>query len=176
VTVDRGRRLGPILAAGVSLVVMVGLIAVLRLAGLPTAANWAQLISIPMALTTLVQGLWPVLRRRPVTLDDVRQVRGQLALCLYREWRLEAQARGLDDPDPIPVAWCTDPGNDFIIKPLSSADVGALVETFQRLRRRRLEFPPFRRSGGYLLPVGAGVRLSGSVWACQAVSYSSGLR
>jgi hypothetical protein len=38
------------------------------------------------------------------------------------------------------------------------------------------EFPPLRRSGGYLRPVGAGVRLSGSVWACQAVSYSSGLR
>lgn len=38
------------------------------------------------------------------------------------------------------------------------------------------EFPPFRRSGGYLLPVGAGVRLSGSVWVCQAASYSSGLR
>jgi hypothetical protein len=39
-----------------------------------------------------------------------------------------------------------------------------------------VEFPPLSRSGGYLLPVGAGVRLSGSVWACQAVSYSSGLR
>jgi two-component system response regulator DevR len=42
--------------------------------------------------------------------------------------------------------------------------------------RKILEFPPLRRSGGYLLPVGAGVRLSGSSWACQADSYSSGLR
>jgi GNAT superfamily N-acetyltransferase len=42
--------------------------------------------------------------------------------------------------------------------------------------KRALEFPPLRRSGGYLLPVGAGVRLSGSVCACQADSYSSGLR
>jgi len=38
------------------------------------------------------------------------------------------------------------------------------------------EFPPVRRSGGYLLPVGAGVRLSGAVCVCQAASYSSGLR
>jgi adenylylsulfate kinase-like enzyme len=39
-----------------------------------------------------------------------------------------------------------------------------------------VELPPLLWSGGYLPPVGAGVRLSGSVWMCQAVSYSSGLR
>ncbi|GAB7053140.1 hypothetical protein JCM9534A_82660 [Catenuloplanes indicus JCM 9534] len=52
-----------------------------------------------------------------------------------------------------------------------------LIVLFATVRQgQRDEFPPFRRSGGYLLPVGAGVRLSGSVWACQADSYSSGLR
>jgi hypothetical protein len=38
-----------------------------------------------------------------------------------------------------------------------------------------VEFPALRRSGGYLPPVGAGVRLSGWLWVYQAVSYSSGL-
>jgi hypothetical protein len=51
------------------------------------------------------------------------------------------------------------------------------IERFQELwEQAQDEFPPFRRSGGYLLPVGAGVTLSVSVLACQAVSYSPGLR
>ncbi|GLZ01951.1 hypothetical protein [Actinoplanes sp. NBRC 103695] len=61
------------------------------------------------------------------------------------------------------------------IKALDAADP-YLAEVATPYLKPVLEFPPFRRSGGYLLPVGAGVRLSGSVWVCQAVSYSSGLR
>jgi hypothetical protein len=104
-TGDRSRRLWPILAGGTSLLVVAGLVVVLRRAGLPTAANWAQLVSIPIALLALWQGSRRVPRRRPVALEDLRQVREQLAIRLRDEWRLEARARGLDDPDPIPVAW-----------------------------------------------------------------------
>ncbi|WP_433364356.1 IS110 family transposase [Actinoplanes sp. CA-142083] len=61
---------------------------------------------------------------------------------------------------------------------------GSITKTGNTHARRLLveaawhhrEFPPFRRSGGYLPPVGAGVRLSGSSWACQVISYSSALR
>jgi hypothetical protein len=55
--------------------------------------------------------------------------------------------------------------------------VGGSNQVFQKNENAQwTEPPPLWWSDGYLPAVGAGVRLSGSFWVCQVVSYSSGLR
>lgn len=125
---------------------------VLRARGLATAANLAQLISIPLTLLPLVIPLlrWWHHARRPtrVTAYDIAQLREELAPLVYDRWRTESRIRALDDPDPIPVQWRrTDdqriidaPGNltSDVLTVASSADVAALIVDFRQLRRSRL--------------------------------------
>ncbi|MCY1144687.1 NACHT domain-containing protein [Actinoplanes sp. Pm04-4] len=125
---------------------------VLRAGGLQTAANVAQLMSIPLGLLSplvLLLLWWRRVRQpTPVTSTDVAQLREHLVPLVLERWRTEARIRALDDPDPIPVQWrVTDdhrlidvPGNltSGALTVASSADITTLVGEFRRLRRRRL--------------------------------------
>ncbi|MEV6350773.1 NACHT domain-containing protein [Actinoplanes sp. NPDC051851] len=124
----------------------------LRARDLSTAANLAQLVSIPLTLLPLVIPLlrWWHQARRPtrVTAADIAQLRGELAPLVYERWRTESRIRALDDPDPIPVQWhrtgdqrlIDAPGNltNNVLTVASSADVATLIADFRQLRRGRL--------------------------------------
>ena len=125
---------------------------VLKFQGLQTAANVAQLVSIPLAFAAFAQPLlaWWRQRRRPlvVSAKDLADAQEHLAMLLRGQWQTESQLRALDDPDPIPVRWrLTEraelmdvPANrtSDVLTVASSDDLAGLVEDFRRLRRRRL--------------------------------------
>src|SRR6185369_14437043 len=124
---------------------------VLRVRGLATAANVAQLVALLFAVPSL---LWPLIVRwrasrrpevaTPARLADVQSV---LALLVDAQWRAESRLRMLDDPDPIPVRWHV-AGDELMDAPANrtagvfaaaaSDRIEALVDDFRALRRRRL--------------------------------------
>ena len=125
---------------------------VFRRQGLPTAANWAQLVSVPLAILPL---LLPSIRewresRHPVPVEpaDLARMRDRLAPSVRAQWRKESQVRALNDPDPIPIRWRAADDHRLVDVPAnltsdvltvaSSADVEALLADFHRLRRPRL--------------------------------------
>jgi len=96
---------------------------------------------------------WPRSRGRPApTAADIGRAKDVLAGMVAEQWQREAEARSLDNPDPMPIQWdlvapggpdqvtgraCTVSGG---IPQLSgcSDQVSELVSGFRSLRRRRL--------------------------------------
>ena len=115
---------------------------------------------------------WP-----PGTRLDVRERAGLFALHVPGDGRCRVDGRGYLILALALRRWCRLGAGDRL---LLVADRQAAMLTGYPLpvldRLLAAELPPLWWSGGYLPPVEAGVRLSGSIWACQAVSYSSGLR
>lgn len=137
-----GGVLGPAVALA-----LVG--AALRVRGLQYAANVAQLVSAVLALPPLAAAL--VRRGRPVPpgTADLARAKDVLAGLVAEQWRAEAIARALDDPDPMPVRWrlteqraVMDHRANVAAGPLRMSGVSdhveALAERFRGLRRRRL--------------------------------------
>ncbi|MBM2614163.1 NACHT domain-containing protein [Actinoplanes sp. LDG1-06] len=120
--------------------------------GLDDAANWAQLVSIPLAVLPLLlpslSRWWRARRPDPPTAANIADLRTTLAREIRRQWEEESKARGLDDTAPIPIQWrMTEdqnlvdvPGNltEGVLTEASSGDIAALVADFRRLRRPRL--------------------------------------
>ncbi|MFI7615790.1 NACHT domain-containing protein [Nonomuraea terrae] len=139
--------------AGLAAVLALVGIALFREDGLQIAANVAQVVGIPLLFPTLLVPLLLWRRRavaaRAVTSADVTQVKDILAGLVAEQWRVEANLRSLDDPDPMPVLWRTTRDKKLIDHPanlvpasgrlnVSSSDVAGLTAKFRAMRRRRL--------------------------------------
>jgi hypothetical protein len=127
---------------------------VLRTEGAEKASAWATVLgtvlAIAGALVTLVTW-WLRQRaaaRQPATSDQVTRAAQELHAAVREQWRKEAEARSLGDPDPMPVRWrLSDPDvmdhDDHIASTRlrfagRSDRIPALTDQFLRLRRRRL--------------------------------------
>lgn len=133
----------------VGCVVLVGLLTVLR--PRDDAAGVAQFLAIAFAVPALAVQLVAWRRRTTAAeptagqLDDARET---LAGSIAKQWRQEARARSLGDPEPMPVCWeLTEPTvmdhpRLISVGKLSftgrSDRIGHLAAEFRRLRRRRL--------------------------------------
>ncbi len=139
--------------AGLAAVLALVGIALFSQDGLQTAANVAQVVGIPLLFPTLLVPLllW---RRRTIaakaaTSADVALAKDILAGLVDEQWRVEANLRSLDDPDPMPVRWRTTRDKKVIDHPanltpasgrvsVSSSDIAGLTAKFRAMRRRRL--------------------------------------
>jgi hypothetical protein len=112
------------------------------------AASVAGVIGVVLGLPALAIALSGWARRGVATADQVGQARESLAGWVLDQWRHEALARSLGDPQPMPVQWrLTDhavmdrPGR-IMSGELSftgrSDRIGPLAEGFRGLLRRRL--------------------------------------
>ncbi len=151
--VKRGWRTA---AARIGLLFLVGcvvLVGLLMVAGSQDAGRLAQFLGIVFAVPALAIPLVTWGRRGPAAaaaptagqLDDAREM---LAGVIAQQWRQEALARSLGDPEPMPVCWgLTEPAvmdhpRFIAVGELSftgrSDQIDALAAEFRRLRRRRL--------------------------------------
>lgn len=96
---------------------------------------------------------WTARRRRdaalPATAEQAEAAAATLKGLVTEQWNREAQARGLGDPEPMPVRWRLT-GTDLMDHPAvispdaplafeeSSARIGSLTAAFRALPRRRL--------------------------------------
>ncbi|HEY2763571.1 MAG TPA: NACHT domain-containing protein [Pseudonocardiaceae bacterium] len=150
---NRVRRFGFGIAVLVLLAGLVVLPAALATQGLDRANTWASLfggyLAIILALVNLVNWWW---KRHPdgdpLTSEQLARAATDLHGAASRQWRKEAEARSLGDPDPMPVRWrlssleLMDHDEHIASGPLRfsgrSDQISALTEQFLRLRRRRL--------------------------------------
>jgi hypothetical protein len=139
----------PVLLAGLALLAVV-----LVFQGVDRANIWAGVVSAGVALAGALVTLvtWWLRQRaaakRPASTDQVVRAAGELQAAAREQWRQEAEARSLGDPDPMPVRWrLSDPNvmdHDEHIAPVPlvfsgrSDRIVALTDQFRRLRRRRL--------------------------------------
>lgn len=82
----------------------------LREEGLATAANVAQLVSIPLAALPIVAGLLIWARKTtvsmpPLSIGQMEQLRECLTSKIQSQWERETSRRLLGDPFPIPIEW-----------------------------------------------------------------------
>ncbi|MGH3719629.1 MAG: APC family permease [Pseudonocardiaceae bacterium] len=153
----RGNRVLSLAFGAGLLALLVGLVllaVVLCTKDLPQAAAWSSVLStglaIAVALTTLVTR-WLTKRAaagQRAGSEQVARAAQELQAVVREQWRKEAQARSLGDPDPMPVRWrLSDPAvmdHDEHIAPVPllfsgrSDRISALTDQFRRLRRRRL--------------------------------------
>jgi hypothetical protein len=146
------------------LVFLVGLLAllcglgwlawVLVIQGVDRASRWASVLSTGLGLIGVLVTLvtWWLRQRatatEPARSDQVARAAQELQVAVREQWRKEAEARSLGDPDPIPVRWrLSDPAvmdhDDLIAStPLRFAGrsdrIPALTDQFRTLRQRRL--------------------------------------
>lgn len=123
--------------------------------GAPAADNDASVIAGVLATAGATGAIWGWAYRHrklaamPASAEQVEQAAATLAELVYEQWRAEAQARALDDPEPMPVRWrLTSPelmDHPEVITPGgglgfagSSDRISELAAAFQALRRRRL--------------------------------------
>ena len=126
---------GPLAAAG--LLIFVGII--LEQRGLSAAANLVQIISvIPLAYSAMRFG-----RNRSASMPDSAAAGNDLAHVVEAEWREEAAARGLFDPEPMPVHWV--PGDYALSDPIRKKRIsgysnarGQFAASFRKLSPKRL--------------------------------------
>src|SRR3984893_8857532 len=174
------RTLGA-LAAFAVLVVGIGggLSYVLRDHGLQAAANWAQLVSIPLALLPLIGQLFRWWRQSAgpavatSTPDEMDQAQRKLATQVLSQWTEEIRIRELDDPKPLVVHWRLTglnvmyhvgqivrptllrglPGREQLRFSGRTDGIDKMVSEFRHLTRRRLVILGARRIGKTPLPV-----------------------
>jgi len=122
--------------------------------GVEKAGSWAGVLGTSLAIVgmivTILTSWW---RQRaaaaaPATPEVLAQAAEVLASRVAEQWQREAEARSLNDPDPMPVRWTL--SDDTLMdheKHIAPAPVGftgcsdrmpELVGEFRRLRRRRL--------------------------------------
>jgi len=120
--------------------------------GVRDAAAVAGLLSAVLALSAPALPLFRWWRRATMApvpaANHVSQARETLAGVATEQWRQEALARSLGDPEPIPVHWrlteraVMDHPRLVMVGQLSFAGrsdrIGLLAKEFRRLRRRRL--------------------------------------
>lgn len=84
-----------------------GLTYLLRTQGLEVAADWAQLLSLIVAVVPLLarQRRTPTLTSTTSSPDQVEKARQALAALVLRQWRDEILVRQLDNPAPLSVRW-----------------------------------------------------------------------
>ncbi|MGP4019911.1 NACHT domain-containing protein [Saccharopolyspora sp. 5N708] len=102
-TAGTGVRRHPLVPAVVLLAAGVGLGLLLRAQGLQNAANWAQLVSVPLAIASLL-----LQRQAPAvvgTLDQVSHAQRKLANLVLVQWEDEIRLRQLDNPGTLGVRW-----------------------------------------------------------------------
>ena len=148
--VKRGLRAA---AAGVGLLMLggcgVALAVLLIVKGPRDTAPAAGVMGVVLGLPALAIALWSWARRgTEVTADQVGQARESLAGWVIDQWRHEALARSLGNPEPMPVQWrlteraVMDSRQLIMTGQLSFAArsdrIGPLAEEFRRLRHRRL--------------------------------------
>ncbi|MGH3916227.1 MAG: NACHT domain-containing protein, partial [Pseudonocardiaceae bacterium] len=111
-----------------------------------------QFLGTVLAVTALAVPLVDWWRRGVMatvpTADQLDQARETLAGVVAQQWRREALARSLGDPEPMPVCWgLTEPAVmdhplliavDELFFTGRSDRIGAFAAEFRRLRRRRL--------------------------------------
>jgi len=138
-----------VLLVGLALLVVVGLTE-----GVGKASTWASVLGTSLAIIGGIIALVTSRRRRravaaaPATPEQLVQAAAVLAGIVSEQWRREAEARALGDPEPMPVRWrLSDPAvmdHPQVIAPGGLAFSGRsdqmtpLVERFRRLERRRL--------------------------------------
>jgi len=139
-----------VLAVGLALLVVVGLTE-----GVGKADNWASVLGTSLAIIGGIIALVTSRRRRraveaaPAMPEQLVQSATVLAGIVSEQWRREAEARALGDPEPMPVPWrLTDPAvmdHPQVIAPGGqlafsgrSDQMTPLVGQFRRLKRRRL--------------------------------------
>ncbi len=143
-------------AAVFGLLILVGcvvLMGVLTVTGSQDdAARVAQFLGVVLAVPALAIPLLAWWRRATVTPEpttgQLGEARETLATVVTGQWRQEALARSLGDPEPMPVCWrlteraMMDHPRLIMGGLLSftgrSDQIGALAAEFRRLRRRRL--------------------------------------
>jgi hypothetical protein len=153
---QRDRVLG--LVAGTGLLALLAglvlLVVVLVTEGVERANNWASVLGTGLALmgSAITLVMWRLKRgavtRRPATSDQVAQAAQELRAVVREQWRKEAEARSLGDPDPMPVRWhlsdstVMDHDKHIGRVPLRFAgrsdQVSALTDQFRKLYRHRL--------------------------------------
>ncbi|MGH3830818.1 MAG: hypothetical protein ACRDRS_10285, partial [Pseudonocardiaceae bacterium] len=111
----RGRAFGTgVLALLASLALLAGLAllaVVLITQGVGRSSGWTSVLGTGMALAgALVTVMTWWLRQRaaagqPVRSEQVTRAAQELQVAVREQWRKEAQARSLGDPDPMPVRW-----------------------------------------------------------------------
>lgn len=142
--------------AGGGLLVLAGCVlllgALLKVEGLQDAASVAGVLSVVLVLPALAIPLVLWWRRGTLatvpTAEQVSQARDTLAGLVAAQWRHEALARSLGNPEPMPVQWrltehaVMDHPRLIQAGPLSftgrSDRIGPLAEQLRGLRRRRL--------------------------------------
>jgi hypothetical protein len=122
-------------------------VALLLAQGTQAAAPVAGILGVVLGLPALALGLWGWARRdAEATADQVGQARKSLAGWVIDQWRHEALARSLGDPQPMPVQWrvsehaVMDHRRLILAGDLSftgrSDRIGPLAEQFRGLPRR----------------------------------------
>jgi hypothetical protein len=128
---------------------VVVLVLTLREAGLQDAANAAAVLAVVLALPALAIPLVRRLRAETApTADQVSRAGETLAGLVTGQWRQEALARSLGNPEPMPVRWRLTEHSvmdhpRLIMAGLSSFDgrsdrISPLAAEFRQLLRRRL--------------------------------------
>jgi len=154
-----------VLLVGLALLVVVGFTE-----GVGKASTWASVLGTSLAIIGGIITLVTALRRRrvaaaaPATPEQLAQAATVLAGIVSEQWRREAEARALGDPEPMPVRWrLSDPAvmdHPQVIAPGGqlafsgrSDQMTPLVEKFRRLERRRLVITGGAGSGKTTLAV-----------------------
>jgi hypothetical protein len=119
-------------------------------AGLQTAANWAQVVSLALSLPSFIQVVRLSRRSAPAVPTPLVTAETILADVVVRQWVAEARRRRLDHPDPIPVRWQITgdmhtmdrveniTSGSLLTLAANSANIAAIVTQFRSLRRSRL--------------------------------------
>ena len=138
-----------VLLVGLALLVVVGLTE-----GVGKASTWASVLGTSLAIVSAIVLLDTSRRRRravaaaPAAPEQLAQAANVLAGIVSEQWRREAEARALGDPEPMPVRWrLSEPAmmdHPQVIAPGGLAFSGRsdqmtpLAGEFRRLDRRRL--------------------------------------
>jgi hypothetical protein len=155
--------------AVVALVAGLALLVVLLAEDVGKASSWASVLGTSLAIIGGIVALITARRRRrdaaaaPATAEQLVQAGDVLAGNVLEQWRREAEARSLGDPEPMPVRWrLSDPAvmdhpqviaHDGLTFSGRSDRMTSLAGEFRQLSRRRLVITGGTGSGKTTLAV-----------------------